>query len=737
MAPTDWLRYALAVTAAVAGAASSSRLASNNLQQHGRHSWQRFVRSPDSNIVRPAGIISHETVGNVSNPDGMIDGKWPTVLTRSNVNSTPPTVVVDFGQNVVGILTINFAGSHNISEGFPGIRLAFSETMEHLKDRSDFTRSDNAAGIRYNEPLRFNYNVHVVTFPIYADMRVPGDLHGCQHGRQVCSDGLHGFRYLKIWLGALESDAPFTSAAGSIAISSLSLQWAAYLGTADTFTGWFECSDEKLTQWWFDGVYTVDLGTNLFLANEAEPRRASSPTLEGKEVLFDGAKRDRDPYLGDLAVASLTSYLSHNFSESTRNVLEDLALHQRADGWIPPASINNYTLPLFDYPLWWVICSVDLVMYTGDTPYAATYWNVLVKTLDEYYPQYMSNSTKLLVKAAEMGYGDYAFLPRSGPVTYYTALLVHALSYAAQLASYLGHKDEANRWTARAAEVGSALMKHNFDASVGAFYDGGPCPDAPAGTYCNVHAQDGNSIAVLAGITDKNVSSRILDYWAKAAARPYGNAFYDSSVLSPGDHFSDRVYAFISYFELAARLSTPGAAASAFDEIRRLYGWMSSHDPKITMWEGIGPNGTAYQGAFTSMAHGWSTGIVPLMTNHVLGVKPLEPGFNKWQVCPVMGGGGLSWARGVVPTPNGGLHVSWARRETHAGSVFLLEVKAPEGTTGIICVPTIGFASGKVKLDGREVSKSSSSAPQGWNGDHGSIVAISVDGGDHSITVGI
>ena len=81
------------------------------------------------------------------------------------------------------------------------------------------------------------------------------------------------------------------------------------------------------------------MGTDVFQSNETEPRRADSPTLRGKQVLFDGAKRDRDPYVGDLAVASLTSYLSHDFAQSTFNVLEDLALHQRSDGWIPPASM--------------------------------------------------------------------------------------------------------------------------------------------------------------------------------------------------------------------------------------------------------------------------------------------------------------------------------------------------------------------------------------------------------------
>jgi hypothetical protein len=106
-----------------------------------------------------------------------------------------------------------------------------------------------------------------------------------------------------------------------------------------TFTGWFESSDDQLNQWWFDGVYTTDMGTDTFRVNDTDPRGAASPTLLGKLVIHDGANRDRDPYVGDLAVSARTSYLSHNAPEAARNVLADLADHQRADGWIPPASM--------------------------------------------------------------------------------------------------------------------------------------------------------------------------------------------------------------------------------------------------------------------------------------------------------------------------------------------------------------------------------------------------------------
>jgi hypothetical protein len=181
------------------------------------------------------------------------------------------------------------------------------------------------------------------------------DVHGCEFGNQVCADGLHGFRYVKIYLDALEADSPYTTSYGQVEIDSLSLDFTGFLGTPDvsantchrmtttniiqTFTGWFESSDDQLNQWWFDGVYTTDMGTDTFRVNDTDPRGAASPTLLGKLVIHDGAKRDRDPYVGDLAVSARTSYLSHNVPQAARNVLADLADHQRADGWIPPASM--------------------------------------------------------------------------------------------------------------------------------------------------------------------------------------------------------------------------------------------------------------------------------------------------------------------------------------------------------------------------------------------------------------
>lgn len=117
-----------------------------------RDNWQKYVRAPPDKNIKPVKIVSFK--GNVNNPDGLLTGEG-TVLTRKIVaagNTTaagrpiveaPPEIVIDFGQNYPGFLSIKFGGATNSTPGFPGIRLAFSETLQYLSNVSDFSRSDN------------------------------------------------------------------------------------------------------------------------------------------------------------------------------------------------------------------------------------------------------------------------------------------------------------------------------------------------------------------------------------------------------------------------------------------------------------------------------------------------------------------------------------------------------------------------------------------------------------------
>lgn len=692
------------------------------------YSWWKYIRGPFSRTISPARLLSKYTSGDISNPDGLLNGSI-TTLSRNGPNEGIPSLVLDFGRNYAGVLSIDFAGAEPSSQGgsnttaLPGITLAFSETLQFLTNRSDFTRSDN-------QPDGEKFTNGTDQIAVGEQPYTWTNKLGCQfpEDHKVCSDGFHGFRYLRISLQALEEDAPHTTNFGSVSLSGVRLAYSGFLGTPDTFKGFFECSNETLNQLWYDGVYTNDLATDIFRANDTEPRDAYTPGLVDKIVLHDGAKRDRDPYVGDLAVSAMTLYVSHWDPAPARNVLADLADHQRADGWIPPASIRNYTLPLFDYPLWWVVCSYDLVMYTKDTEYLDKYYANIVKVLDVYYPN-CTNADGLLEKGLgnSAGYGDYAFLPRTGVITYYNALYIMALKRASELAEFHGQDGDAVRWKDRAEAIGPALIRENWDSNVGAFFDGGPCPGGDNATKCPVHAQDGNSLAILADVGQSwETPLSILDYLSRALRRPYGNAFYDSSALSPDDQFDQRVYAFISYFELSARFLYD--SDSAFEELLRLYGWMMTHDPASTFWEGIGPGGKPYQDGFTSMAHGWSSGVTPLLTNYVLGIRPLTPGFDSFLFSPCPPWDGMDWARGQINTYDGPIWGQWTRKS----GVYSMEVSAPTGMSGDVVV-LLGDGRSKVSLNGQVVwTKDGGPTAEGVSPGDGKVV-VSVKGGSRHV----
>ena len=616
-----------------------------------------------------------------------------------------PSVTVDFGKVVVGYPRIRFTSA---SDNSPGVRLAFSETRQFLTERSDFTRADQSGVASQGTDQ----------FAVPAKGADWTDRKGFQAGDKVYADGLHGFRYLRVTLDALATDAPAAQPWGTVEIDSVSLDFTGYVGTPATYRGWFLCSDGDLNRYWYGAAYTNELVTDTFRQDDVDPRNAWTPSLEGRLVLHDGAKRDRDPYVGDLAVSARTLYLTHDdTAAAARDVLADLADHQRSDGWIPPASIAGYTLPLFDYPLWWVTCSWDYVLYTGDRAYATRYYPSLLKVLDVWYPS-VTDEAGLLSKGLNNtgGYGDYAFLGRTGRVTYYNTLYVQALKDASQLARVLGHQADAARWTRRADAVSDAINAQLWDASAGAYLD--------SGSGAVRHAQDGNAMAVTSGVADADRAASALAHLDVTTQRPYGNAFMDNDTIFDGA--SQRVYAFTSYPEIVARFIA-GRADSALDQIRRTYGWMDQHDPGTTNWEGIGPNGSLYEDAFTSMAHGWSTGVLPALTHHLLGARPTSPGYATWEVRPHPGD--VAWAQGQLPTPHGGLSVAWENSATR----FLLDVEVPRGTRADVVLPGDG-ARLTVHTDGRPVWDGQRASDRGVRLLDGSVTLRGLGPGTHTVT---
>ena len=105
--------------------------------------------------------------------------------------------------------------------------------------------------------------------------------------------------------------------------------------------------------------------------------------------------------------------------------------------------------------------------------------------------------------------------------------------------------------------------------------------------------------------------------------------------------------------------------------------------------------GYNYDAAYTSHAHGWSSGPTSALTFYVLGLTVTSPQGQTWSFDPHMSG--LEAAEGGFETPLGWFGAKWSL--TAKGKTFTAELDVPVGTTGEVRVPI----KGAVSVDGRRV----------------------------------
>jgi alpha-L-rhamnosidase len=74
-----------------------------------------------------------------------------------------------------------------------------------------------------------------------------------------------------------------------------------------------------------------------------------------------------------------------------------------------------------------------------------------------------------------------------------------------------------------------------------------------------------------------------------------------------------------------------------------------------------------------SLCHGWASGPTAWLTNHVLGVKVVEPGAKTLKIDPFLGD--LEWAKGTFPTPYGLVEILHIKK---AGGEIETIINAPD-----------------------------------------------------------
>ncbi|MCX4834350.1 hypothetical protein OG746_37120 [Streptomyces sp. NBC_01016] len=395
-------------------------------------------------------------------------------------------------------------------------------------------------------------------------------------------------------------------------------------------------------------------------------------------VILDGGKRDRTVWSGDLLVQIPTVFCTTGAEDYVRGSLELLNSYQEASGQsaarVPPV-LRPATGPQHGQTYSAVYSLHQLVnlalhhLYTADLTLAREQWPWVRRMLA--WCKTLVDERGLFVTDEDNGLDwDWYDGPKTGAVTAYNAAYHQTLICTANLAQALDLPDEADSLRQQAETLRAAANRHLYDAERHLYRLSDQMPSAIA--------LDGNALAVVSGLAPDGEAEAILAALDGALPQtPYG-----PSPFSEDTGFWPQVSPYVCDMYLRALFSV-GATEKAVDLIHRLWGHMATADQHAvgTAWELVGTDGSPGFGAKTSLAHGWAAGATAALSAHVLGVEPASPGFAIWRIRPQPGE--LTWAHGRVPTPHGGIKVSWTRD----GDRLVLDLTVPEGTRGTVTVP--------------------------------------------------
>lgn len=395
------------------------------------------------------------------------------------------------------------------------------------------------------------------------------------------------------------------------------------------YRGSFRSNDERLNRIWQTGAYTVHLNM--------------------QEYLWDGVKRDRLVWIGDMHPEVMTINSVFGYNEVVPKSLSLIRDITPLPGWMNGIS---------SYSIWWLLIQRDWYYYQGDwqylkaqQPYATELLRYLISKVDANGKEQLDGNRFLDWPSSENLPAINAGLQ---------AMMIQALRAGVELSRL--YEDEGLAQDCQAALDRSIryAQKHpqRFPAKAG-----------------EIQAGDKQAAALLtiAGVLDPQTAN------AQCLAVDGAKGFST----------------FYGYYMLRA-MAMAGNYQGALNVIRTYWGAMLDLGA-TTFWEDFNmewlPNAACidelvpagkkdihgdygaycYQGFRHSLCHGWASGPTSWLSEFVLGVQVVEPGCRTIRITPHLGD--LQWVEGSFPTPYGDIQI---RHEKETNGKIKSRIEAPK-----------------------------------------------------------
>ncbi|MFA6960876.1 MAG: family 78 glycoside hydrolase catalytic domain [Opitutaceae bacterium] len=420
--------------------------------------------------------------------------------------------------------------------------------------------------------------------------------------------------------------------------------------------GAFACSDVGLDRIWEVGAHSVRCCS--------EDTYTDCPTYEQTFWVGDA----RNEALVDFVVNGDPRLSAHSWSVAAQSLNRSAIVESQV-----PSAWENI-LPTWS--MLWMRWAQEHHQFSGDDTQAREMVRALARNIAGIEGHL---SERGLFAMRSWNLFDWAPMdtPADGEVTHLNALTVLGLRQAATLADNIGEKAKAKAWRKLADGIANAINRYLWDEKKRAYVD---CIRGD-GTRSPVYSQQTHTAICIAGVAagERLKRSRAIMEKAPKGFVKAGSPFF--------------------MFFLLEGLANEGRYTELVDTVRAYWGKQVDAGA-TTFWETYHPG---EERLTRSHCHGWSAAPTFFLSQHVLGVQPLEPGFSTVRIAPQLCG--LEWARGRVPTPRGAVSVVW-RYESKA-KCFALTVDLPAGAPAVIELPV----SGKLAVVEGKVSKLT--APKG------------------------